>query len=74
LIFKNNKSDTKLNTNYVFGLSKALGLNLKKEAFSMDNLSNREHLNMLKEKLAFQFWRKIADENRDLQVKSEPTE
>ena len=31
--------------NYILGLSKALGLNLKKEAFSVDNLSDREHVN-----------------------------
>lgn len=44
LIFKNNKNDNKLNLNYVVGLSKAIGLNLKKEAFSVENLSNRDHL------------------------------
>ena len=53
LIFKNNKSENKLNLNYVVGLSKAIGLNLKKEAFSLENLQNRDHLNNLKEKLAF---------------------
>lgn len=34
LIFKNAKKDTKFNVGYAMGLSKAIGLNLKKDAFS----------------------------------------
>ena len=48
------------------GLSRALGLNLKKDAFSEQNLKSRDHLNQLKEKLIFQFYKKIFDENKDL--------
>ena len=56
------------------GLSKVIGLNLKKEAFSQDNLGNRDHVTLLKEKLVIQFWKKISDENKDLQIKPEPIE
>lgn len=66
LIFKNAKKDTKFNVNYAMGLSRAIGLNLKKDAFSEQNLKSREYLNTLKEKLIFLFWKKISDENRDL--------
>jgi hypothetical protein len=48
------------------GLSKAIGLNLKKDAFSEQNLKSREYLNTLKEKLIFLFWKKICDSNADL--------
>ena len=48
------------------GLSRALGMNLKRDAFSEQNLKSREHINILKEKLIFLFYRKIFDENKDL--------
>ena len=48
------------------GLSRALGMNLKRDAFSEQNLKSRDHLNTLKEKLIFLFYRKIFDENKDL--------
>lgn len=66
LIFKNAKKDTKFNVGYAMGLSRAIGLNLKKDAFCEQNLKSREYLNTLKEKLIFLFWKKISDENKDL--------
>jgi len=43
------------------GLAKALGLNLKKDAFTEQNLKAREHLNQMKEKLIFMFYRKVYE-------------
>lgn len=48
------------------GLAKALGLNLKKDAFSEQNMKSRDHLGTIKEKLAFSVYKKIHDENKDL--------
>lgn len=62
LVFKNkNLTTQKFNANYAMGLAKALGLNLKKDAFSEQNLKAREHLNQMKEKLIFCFYRKIYE-------------
>jgi hypothetical protein len=47
------------------GLSKALGLNLKKDAFSEHNMKSRDHIASMKEKLIFSFWKRLAEENRD---------
>lgn len=70
LIFKNKTSvpqpGQKFNFVYALGLSRALGLNLKKDAFSEQNLKSRDHINQLKEKLIFIFYKKIFEENRDL--------
>lgn len=64
LVFKNKSLTTqKFNANYAMGLAKALGLNLKKDAFSEQNLKSREHLNQMKEKLIFCFYRRIYDQN-----------
>jgi hypothetical protein len=40
-----------------------MGLTLRKDAFSEQNMKLREHVNMLKEKVVYQFWRKICEEN-----------
>ena len=54
-----------LNTSYAHNLARALGLNLKKDAFSEQNMKSREYLNGIKEKLIFAFWKKIIDSNKD---------
>jgi len=41
-------------------------MNLRKEAFSEQNMKSREHVNQLKERLIFCFWRKINESNKDL--------
>lgn len=41
-------------------------MNLRKEAFSEQNMKSREHVNQLKEKLIFSFWRKINELNKDV--------
>lgn len=56
----------KFNYIYAVGLAKALGMNLRKEAFSEQNMKSREHVNQLKERLIFSFWRKINEWNKDL--------
>lgn len=56
----------KFNYNYATGLAKALGMNLRKDMFSEQNMKSREHVNQLKEKLIFCFWRKINELNRDV--------
>ena len=48
------------------GLARALGLNLRKDAFSEQNLKSREHLTSIKEKLIFAFWKKLNEENKDV--------
>jgi hypothetical protein len=48
------------------GLAKALGMNIKKDAFSEGNMKSREYVNLLKEKLIFCLWKKLNDSNRDL--------
>lgn len=48
------------------GLAKVLGLNLKRDAFSEQNMKSRDHLATIKEKLIFSMYRKIHDENKDL--------
>lgn len=53
------------------GLARALGMNLKKDAFSDNNMKSREHISMLKEKLIFCFWKKLYDENRDTGVSND---
>ena len=76
LMFKN-KAPPKEQTNvtgknngfnvvYALGLAKALGLNLKKDAFSEQNMKSRDHLGSIKEKLAFAMYKKIHDENKDI--------
>lgn len=66
LIFKNQKQATvqKINSYYCHGLARAIGMNLKKDAFSENNLKNRDQQMVLKEKLIFCFWKKIIDENK----------
>ena len=45
LIFKNQKGPANSKTSgYMAGLAKALGMSLKKDAFSEQNLKSREHL------------------------------
>lgn len=61
-----NKGPTKLNTNYAMGLARALGLTLRRDAFSEQNLKSREHLNQIKEKMASCFYKKINEENKDI--------
>lgn len=67
LIFKNQKlgQSVKFSQGYVLGLARTLGLNVKKDAFSDQNMKSRDHINQLKEKLAFAFWKKLHDENKD---------
>ena len=48
------------------GLAKALGLNLKRDAFSESNMKSRDYVCQLKEKLMFCFWRKLNESNKDL--------
>ena len=55
----------KFNQGYALGLAKVLGLNLKKDAFSEQNMKSREHINTLKEKLIFSFWKVLHSENRE---------
>ena len=55
-----------INMMYVIGLAKAIGLNLKKDAFSEKNMKSRENLGMIKEKLAFCMFKKIHNENKDI--------
>ena len=45
------------------GLAKAMGMNLKKDAFSEQNLKTRDHILMIKEKLAYAFYKKLNDQN-----------
>ena len=77
LVFKNQKStgtnQKMFNVFYVMGLGKALGLNLKKDSFSEQNLKSREHLNTLKEKLIFCMWRKLNEENKEILLPLEQT-
>lgn len=56
----------KFNQGYALGLAKVLGLNLKKDAFSEQNMKNREHVNNLKEKLIQSFWKQLHSENREV--------
>jgi hypothetical protein len=48
------------------GLAKCLGIKANKETFSEQNMKSREHLGMLKEKLIFNWYKKLADENKDI--------
>lgn len=48
------------------GLAKCLGIKANKETFSEQNMKSREHIVMLKEKLIFNWYRKLADENKDI--------
>lgn len=48
------------------GLARALGMNLRKDAFSDANMKSRDHQIQLKEKLIFCLWKKLNEENRDL--------
>ena len=59
-------NSNRMNVNYVMGLSRALGMNLRKDAFSDQNMKSREHINHLKEKLAFAMYKKLWDENKDV--------
>ena len=53
------------------GLAKAMGMNLKKDAFSEQNLKTRDHILMIKEKLAYAFYKKLNDQNRWVNVEDE---
>ena len=48
------------------GLARALGMNLKKDSLSDANMKSRDHQMQLKEKLIFCLWKKLNEENRDL--------
>ena len=48
------------------GLAKCLGIKTNKETFSEQNMKSREHIVMLKEKLIFNWYKKLADENKDI--------
>lgn len=48
------------------GLGRTLGLNLKKDTFSEQNMKSREHICMLKEKLIYAFWKRVFEENKDV--------
>ena len=52
------------NVVYAMGLAKALGLNLKKDAFSEQNMKSRDHLGSIKEKLAFSVYKKIHEKQK----------
>jgi hypothetical protein len=41
-------------------------MNLKRDAFSENNMKSREYVNQLKEKLIYSFWRKLNETNKDL--------
>ena len=48
------------------GLAKCLGIKANKETFSEQNMKSREHLGQLKEKLIFNWYKKLADENQHI--------
>lgn len=70
LITQNSNTNTgpvyKFNFNYATGLARAVGMNIRKEMFSEQNMKSREHVNQLKEKLIFCFWKKINELNKDV--------
>ncbi len=75
LVFKNQKvqaqtqqgnQPSRSNVGYILGLGKALGLNLKRDALSEQNMKSRDHINVLKEKLVFCLWKKLGEENKDI--------
>ena len=68
IMFKNQKasSSQKLNVNYAIGLARCLGLKVNKDTFSEQNMKSREHLAQLKEKLIFNFYKKLNDENKEI--------
>lgn len=41
-------------------------MHLKKDAFSEHNMKSREHVQQMREKLIFCFWKKINDSNIDM--------
>lgn len=55
-----------MNVNYVTGLAKALGIKINKDTFSEQNMKSREHIQQLKEKLAWRLIRKLQFENQDI--------
>lgn len=65
VIFKSMKQGQpiKFSQGYIQGLARVLGLNVKRDAFSDQNMKSRDHINSLREKLAFGLWRKLHDEN-----------
>ena len=63
LLFRNNKNAKKTNQ-YLMGLAHSIGMHPKKDAFSEKNMASKEHVTILKEKLAMIFWESIARENR----------
>lgn len=67
-VFKNQKAalEKKINVNYVTGLAKALGIKTNKDTFSEQNMKSREHIQQLKEKLAWRLIRKLQMENQDI--------
>ena len=76
LVFKNGKTPNpapigngqsqKINQTYTMGLARALGMNLRKDALSDANMKSRDHQMSLKEKLIFCLWKKLNEENRDV--------
>ena len=48
------------------GLAKCLGIKANKETFSEQNMKSREHLSNLKEKLIFNFYKILSEENKDI--------
>ena len=73
LLFKNQKGP-KLNVQYAMGLARALGLNLRKDAFSEKNMLQKDHILFLKEKLVMNFWEVIARENKSIPLEEDLTE
>ena len=55
------------------GLAKAMGMNLKKDAFSEQNLKTRDHLLMIKEKLAYAFYKRLNDQNHWVNIQDDNT-
>ena len=76
LVFKNGKipnppligsgQSQKINQTYTMGLARALGMILKKDSLSDANMKSRDHQMQLKEKLIFCLWKKLNEENKDL--------
>lgn len=62
LVLKNKNGPVpKVNNQYLFGLARALGMNLKKDAFAENNMKTREHITYLKEKLIYCFYKKLDE-------------
>lgn len=48
ILFRNSKQ-AKIDNTYIMGLAKALGMNPRKDAFSVKNMASKEHVIKLKE-------------------------